>query len=624
MSRSLFEATLEENGIEYDEKAVPFALELMAKFHLSEDELVNEYQSLTTCENIIGILNKSKLLRLQKQRLSKKPKSSDSTINETPKKRKRRISVNMQSQFRDMRMSPSMSNMNTNQRSVHSTPYSKRCSLASVMESPVGSTYQQRKNRGECIVSFNNHLPLAIPSNDKSNVIHTNDIIFEELHLSNPMLEDIEYDDLSADHNLRTFMCEDIHSKQQLLKKWIANIGKYIMDDIKKDVISDDSKENEIEYASVMELSQTKQYFLGRIMNDGESNDRLSVNSLVLEGDWDCSYGQRIKLDISQLSHYSLFPGQIVCIEGTHTSNHEILVSRIYCNASLPKHLNMNIGEIEEPLTIVCAVGPFTLQNNLQFKNSPFEDLADMICHRTCPQIIILVGPFTDMNNDYIAKCLIDISFQELFQQLLHQFIEYLRIRNYHARILIVPALTDIHHITCFPQPRYSFDDGNHMSDYFYNQTNFLSNPSQFRITFGNNKRTCVSMAVSNVDFMFHCMRQSIFKSAENKNQLQAMMEHCIEQQCFYPMFPANRCVRMDFTHFHRMCMSETPDIFIMPSKLNRFVFRSEMSNVLCVNPSFLSKVNSGGTYAVITVHGRGGKENGDSTQNIRVDLLRI
>ncbi|NXF40841.1 DPOA2 polymerase, partial [Nyctibius bracteatus] len=67
---------------------------------------------------------------------------------------------------------------------------------------------------------------------------------------------------------------------------------------------------------------------LGQIGCD--SNGKLNAKSVVLEGDREHSSGGQIPLDLSELREYSLFPGQIVALEGTNSTGRKMVVSKLY------------------------------------------------------------------------------------------------------------------------------------------------------------------------------------------------------------------------------------------------------------------------------------------------------
>ncbi|NWT62869.1 DPOA2 polymerase, partial [Erythrocercus mccallii] len=67
---------------------------------------------------------------------------------------------------------------------------------------------------------------------------------------------------------------------------------------------------------------------LGQIGCDG--NGRLNASSVLLLGDRERSGGAQLPLDLSELPEYSLFPGQVVALEGTNSTGRRMVVSKLY------------------------------------------------------------------------------------------------------------------------------------------------------------------------------------------------------------------------------------------------------------------------------------------------------
>ncbi|NXA25434.1 DPOA2 polymerase, partial [Ibidorhyncha struthersii] len=82
------------------------------------------------------------------------------------------------------------------------------------------------------------------------------------------------------------------------------------------------------DFASILLPAQEPVPVLGQIGCD--SNGKLNAKSVVLEGDREHSSGGQIPLDLSELKEYSLFPGQIVALEGTNSSGKRLVVSKLY------------------------------------------------------------------------------------------------------------------------------------------------------------------------------------------------------------------------------------------------------------------------------------------------------
>ncbi|GBG78101.1 hypothetical protein CBR_g26038 [Chara braunii] len=79
----------------------------------------------------------------------------------------------------------------------------------------------------------------------------------------------------------------------------------------------------------VFRASQEPGLYVGRICCDGEG--RLNPRSVLLEGNGDSeqSNGHRVKVDLREIDSFSIFPGQIVGIEGRNPSGHCLVASRI-------------------------------------------------------------------------------------------------------------------------------------------------------------------------------------------------------------------------------------------------------------------------------------------------------
>uniref|UniRef100_A0A8C3LQ75 DNA polymerase alpha subunit B N-terminal domain-containing protein n=1 Tax=Chrysolophus pictus TaxID=9089 RepID=A0A8C3LQ75_CHRPC len=88
------------------------------------------------------------------------------------------------------------------------------------------------------------------------------------------------------------------------------------------------SHHNIEDFASLLLPAQDSVTVLGRIGCD--SNGKLNPKSAVLEGDRERSAGAQIPLDLSELRDFSLFPGQVVVMEGTNSTGRRLVVSKLY------------------------------------------------------------------------------------------------------------------------------------------------------------------------------------------------------------------------------------------------------------------------------------------------------
>ncbi|TRZ09918.1 hypothetical protein HGM15179_017177, partial [Zosterops borbonicus] len=148
---------------------------------------------------------------------------------------------------------------------------------------------------------------------------------------------------------------------------------------------------------------------LGHIGCDG--NGRLNASSVLLLGDRDTSGGAPLPLDLSELSEYSLFPGQVVALEGTNPTGRRMVVTKVYEGVPLPFHTPTEPMAGERQVLVAC--GPFTPSDSLAFE--PLSDLLDLL-GRDPPDLCVLFGPFLDSKNEQVESCQLLSPFSDVFR----------------------------------------------------------------------------------------------------------------------------------------------------------------------------------------------------------------
>ncbi len=149
-------------------------------------------------------------------------------------------------------------------------------------------------------------------------------------------------------------------------------------------------------------------------------------------------------------------------------------------------------------------------------------------------------------------------------------------------------------------------------------------------------------MSLSFCSIVYLCILLCLIVFVFNRNtvdgptRLQRLAAHMIAQQSFYPLFPAPEGVHVDFSHHNRFAFTRTPDILISPSK-TRFFAAEVSTNMIqrenvttplgtssvIVNPEYLTKGASGGTYALISIHPMRDDELTSESENVQGDKVK-
>ena len=139
---------------------------------------------------------------------------------------------------------------------------------------------------------------------------------------------------------------------------------------------------------------------------------KLNKTSVVLEGARNTCGGARINVDLSHLQStktpYSLFPGQIVAMEGLNVTGRKFVAHRI-CEGAPHKPATTSIRELRQhvdrqggkPLKMLSVCGPFTTSDNLSYE--PLMDLLNVILEKS-PDVVILAGPFVDLRQQLVKS----------------------------------------------------------------------------------------------------------------------------------------------------------------------------------------------------------------------------
>ncbi|XP_021007075.1 DNA polymerase alpha subunit B [Mus caroli] len=347
---------------------------------------------------------------------------------------------------------------------------------------------------------------------------------------------------------------------------------------------------------------------LGQIGCD--SNGKLNSKSVILEGDQEHSYGAQIPVDLSELKEYSLFPGQVVIMEGFNTTGRRLTATKLYEGVPLPFYQPTEEEGASEQTMVVVACGPYTTSDSITY--DPLLDLIAII-NRDQPDVCILLGPFLDAKHEQVENCKLTSPFEDVFKQCLRTVIEGTRSSGSH--LVFVPSLRDVHHEPVYPQPPFTFSE---LSREDKKRVQFVSEPCSLSIN-------GVMFGLTSTDLLFHIGAEEIFSSSGTSDRFSRVLKHILTQRSYYPLYPPHEDMAIDYENFYTYAqLPVTPDVFIVPSELRYFV--KDIFGCVCVNPGRLTKGQVGGTFGRLYLRRQPKAMDGGSRQGLSVaaQVVRI
>lgn len=338
------------------------------------------------------------------------------------------------------------------------------------------------------------------------------------------------------------------------------------------------------EFSPVSLPAQDSITVLGQVCCD--SNGKLNAQSVLLEAGPEQG-GQQVPIDLSELKEYSLFPGQVVVMEGMNTTGRKLIASKLYEGAPLPfytSEVKMETGE--EPVNVLIACGPYTPSDGLTF--DPLLDLINVIV-RDRPDVCLLLGPFVDSKHEQIEKGKVTETFEAIFSRCIESIVDGTKSVGCH--LVFVPSQRDVHHHFIYPQP--PFTPPTNISKDQLQRVTFVPDPCTLLID-------GVTFGVTSTDILFHMGAEEI-SYGTGSDRFSRILKHMLTQRSYYPLYPPVEEVNMDYEKFQSFGqMPLTPDVLVLPSELRYFV--KDVVGCVCVNPGRLTKGQVGGTYGRLLI----------------------
>ena len=396
---------------------------------------------------------------------------------------------------------------------------------------------------------------------------------------------------------------------------------------------------------AVYAASQDDVTVVGRVVCDSEG--RLNEQSVQLEGSIATSNGMRVRLELRDVPRFSLFPGQIVCVQGQNPSGHCLVAKRVIAAAPPPAARSPAGASAHGALTVAIASGPFSCVGDVAYE--PLDALLASLLE-TKPDAAVLLGPFVDAENAVVRgdAAPLEQSFEEVFahgvRDRLEQFLARAEAEGYKPAVVLVPSTRDATAAAAFPQPPLLPDGAVEAPRGV--PVVAAANPAFFAVN-------GVRFAACTQDVLRHLSAaEAAREEGPNGDRMARLAAHLPGQRSAYPLFPAARAACLDASLAAHLEMDVTPDVLVLPSDLNPFAkivprvpepaaaatapalparvadADADDDAFVAVNPGRVAKGNAGGAFALMRIAEHAPAGPGEHAHAVgkraRVDIVRV
>ncbi|KAI1284863.1 DNA polymerase alpha subunit B [Halotydeus destructor] len=372
-----------------------------------------------------------------------------------------------------------------------------------------------------------------------------------------------------------------LHELRELLDEHLGIIAGVIQDKAKIEHWQDLGSE-----------SITESFFVGRVAKHS-AKDRATAHNLYLEGL--CRSCDRIKLDLNEVSECVLFPGQVVGLQGVNQGDKGLRVHAVV-NECTSCNLPVEPPKIDTPMSFTVSCGPF----EPSAANKSWEKFLEYVCEYK-HHFNIMIGPFVDARN----PDLFNLDPDETFDSMIKQLEEIGASKKIH--FILVPSLRDFTNPNTFPSQPFQTKSK-------LNFVHFLSSPSVFSVL-------GVVFGVTSVDILLHFVKEEVTRftgEQEAGQRMSRLCGHILRQRSFYPLFPPNTDVNMEFSLMNKLAIPVTPHFLIVPSDLKNFC--KVVDGCICINPERLTKL----TFARCSVQPVTDTYSGSLESSTRIEILKL
>lgn len=352
---------------------------------------------------------------------------------------------------------------------------------------------------------------------------------------------------------------------------------------------------NEVRPFNISIPTQEDVWICGRIFseNAGSGGGKLTEHNVAIQGSYVCSNSYSVPLNLSHCNEYSLFPGQIVLINGRNPDGKRFICKEIIEPQYVSENRKLDREdtgihvrlEPNEDLVCMVASGPYMLTGSTAI--TVIHQLIESVISNKA-HVLILLGPFLDVNHDLVGSGNIQHTFEESLQNIFDEISS--KLGNTRTQVIIQPSINDATQEQIYPVNPFTVSNQflkNNENFHFLQEPNMIKiNGIQFAITSTDVIKDLTSMAVS---------------KTSSSDKLARNFVHMLRQKSFYPIYPPPDHVCIDYEAWDKFARINTrPKVFIAVSDVTKF--SKEVHNCTCINPGRLVRGTSTGTYALITL----------------------
>ena len=355
-------------------------------------------------------------------------------------------------------------------------------------------------------------------------------------------------------------------------------------------------------YAEISALAAKRdspdlQIVVGRIVSETNEDLKdlkvpLNDHSLVIEPVTGsiASKKRRMRFFIHEAPSYVLFIGQIVAAIGRVTNTgKDFHADTILCGPSAPPPVVVGTPSTT-PIHATFACGPYSPDNILIFDS--IAELESRV-RENPPDVLVLTGPFLDINHPQIATGILHdsfnrpVSFDDIYKEEIIPKLARLARSCEQAKteLIIIPSVNEARFDFPIPQPPLDKSVASIwevLVRELPKSVRFHSNPCTLRI--GDMKILATSadaLGVINSNVLFKQGGES------QLGRVDACLDQMIRSRSLFPVMPNN--LRIDHaSRYLADIQSDLPDIIVSPSLAGKR-FIKKINGRVFVNPGFMS-----------------------------------